>query len=288
MPSTTDWLLLGFGGWATIRLPTDPDPSDEPRGTSGSTFAFGDEPDLDRIIRFQPQRDPSRLRDGADWDWGVRVDQAVRLHVDGTTTDVAVVGAPVDLLGSPVMENRNWLLSLPGYETIIPLDLVVELGDGPLRRSAPLTKKPVPTYKLTQAELTKQAAGGVTLEPETAGALTGIWDAVALLRRRRVAVQALLDVARDDAAIARYTGRLAELDVALANPFTMRVLSHYGVQRYRISLDGPGAQVPMAGPAAGLDAVTPWTVALLFTCFDPDTFGMFAQGYLRVPFTASA
>jgi hypothetical protein len=46
--------ILGFNfkGIFQLRLATDLDVSDEPRGQSGWTFAYGDEPDLDRIIRF--------------------------------------------------------------------------------------------------------------------------------------------------------------------------------------------------------------------------------------------
>ena len=47
-------LLLRFQGWFELRLATDPDPTDEPRGVSGYTFAFGCEPPLDRVLRFQP------------------------------------------------------------------------------------------------------------------------------------------------------------------------------------------------------------------------------------------
>ncbi len=47
-PAPLKQLVVRFRGWCTIRLPTDPDPSDEPRGASGYTFAFSGEPDLDR------------------------------------------------------------------------------------------------------------------------------------------------------------------------------------------------------------------------------------------------
>src|SRR6185503_3047945 len=45
---------LAFAGFFECRLATDPDPFDELRGTSGWTFALPGEPNLDRIIRFQP------------------------------------------------------------------------------------------------------------------------------------------------------------------------------------------------------------------------------------------
>ncbi len=46
-------LSITFAGWAQCRLPTDPDPYDEPRGVSGYMYAYAGEPDLDRLIRFQ-------------------------------------------------------------------------------------------------------------------------------------------------------------------------------------------------------------------------------------------
>src|SRR5690606_16465196 len=45
-------LRIDFEGWFQVRLATDPDPSDEPRGVSGTTFALAGEPDFDRIVRF--------------------------------------------------------------------------------------------------------------------------------------------------------------------------------------------------------------------------------------------
>ena len=48
-------LALSFEGWCSLRLPTDPDPSDEPRGISGYTFAFAGEPDFDRVLNLQPR-----------------------------------------------------------------------------------------------------------------------------------------------------------------------------------------------------------------------------------------
>lgn len=48
--------LLHFEGWAQGRMPTDPDPSYEPRGVSGYSFALPGEPDMDRIIYFQNKK----------------------------------------------------------------------------------------------------------------------------------------------------------------------------------------------------------------------------------------
>ena len=44
--------FINFAGFFQIRLPTDPDPTDEKRGVSGYTFALAGEPDFDRILRL--------------------------------------------------------------------------------------------------------------------------------------------------------------------------------------------------------------------------------------------
>src|ERR1700761_356792 len=98
-------LILSFEGWCMIRLATDPDPSDEPRGISGYTFAFAGEPDLDRILNLQP-RAGRRYRSHGPQP-GVRVRRAERS--DGRAV-AALEGAAVDLLGDPIIENRNWTL----------------------------------------------------------------------------------------------------------------------------------------------------------------------------------
>lgn len=48
--------ILHFEGWAQGRMPTDPDPSYEPRGVSGYSFALPGEPDMDRVIYFQNKK----------------------------------------------------------------------------------------------------------------------------------------------------------------------------------------------------------------------------------------
>ena len=82
----TPTLELEFHRWAQIRLASDPDPSDCRRGCTGNAFAIGDEPDLDRVIRFEPQR---AVRRSHCLEVGVRV-----------------IGAP--LLESPLKAVEEW------------------------------------------------------------------------------------------------------------------------------------------------------------------------------------
>ena len=58
-------LILNFEGYFQMRMATDPDPPDEPRGLSGYTFALAGEPDLDNLLHLQPDeadREASQLR----------------------------------------------------------------------------------------------------------------------------------------------------------------------------------------------------------------------------------
>src|SRR5262249_60986872 len=66
-------LELDFQGWLQCRLATDPDGAHVRRGVTGNGFAIGDEPDLDRIIRLQPEGASPRSHGP---DIGVRVTDA--------------------------------------------------------------------------------------------------------------------------------------------------------------------------------------------------------------------
>ncbi|MEM7536423.1 MAG: hypothetical protein AAF639_29840 [Chloroflexota bacterium] len=60
------YLSLNFEGYFMCRLATDPDPTDDVRGTSGYTMALQGEPDLDQMVRLQPADDMPPLRQPAD------------------------------------------------------------------------------------------------------------------------------------------------------------------------------------------------------------------------------
>ncbi|HEV3212863.1 MAG TPA: hypothetical protein VGZ03_05630 [Acidimicrobiales bacterium] len=274
-------LSVAFRGWFTVRLATDPDPTDDPRGASGWTFAFGHEPDLDRLLRFQPQEDRSRLRPGAPWRWGVAVEAAYVSSPSGGTRRIGMRGSKVRLFGEPKLEGRNQLLTQPGFEPIIPFDLGIELpGGGLLRRDAPL---PSPTYQLSAPLLAAHGASGGNPEPSTYGACTGIWDVAGLLAERKRTLTRMLRGATGDTK-ARLLGRIAELEIGITNPSDIRAFSHTMVERFSFELDGPRPRIPRSGALARLDPSVPWDLQFLMTGFDADTLGAYVLGALRIPF----
>jgi hypothetical protein len=291
-------LVLQFEGWAQIRQPTDPDPSDEPRGASGYTFAFGDEPDLDGIVRFQAAAGTVRSH---GWPINVAVSRAT--HVVGTTaTDLpALVGATLDLLDSPRLENRNWTLTPAGYEPIVPFHLLIDAPTLPLtiRRDAQFTDEkgaPItePIWKIPVSVLESQGANGFEFEPATVGEATGIWDSLAVAVERRAALQVDLDAARKteptgSPVIAILEGRIAELDLGITNPQDRRVAFRAMIERFGFDITGPATITGDQTGALGgtLDQSSPWGIRFWIGAWDPDVLTAYVSGALIAPYTSS-
>jgi hypothetical protein len=107
------YLSLGFGGYFMCRLATDPDPSDDPYGTSGYTMALSHEPVLDRVIRLQYDHRASPLRPNPLPKLCEQVREGVTVksvRFDGVADPErtkTLLGARVDLLGNPKFNSTN-------------------------------------------------------------------------------------------------------------------------------------------------------------------------------------
>lgn len=107
------YLTLDFGGYFMCRIATDPDPSDDPYGTSGYTMALSHEPVLDQIIRLQYDSAAAPLRSNPLPALRRRVREGVvvrSVSFDGVADagrTKALLGARVDLLGSPKFVSTN-------------------------------------------------------------------------------------------------------------------------------------------------------------------------------------
>jgi hypothetical protein len=119
-------LNIHFEGWFQCRLATEPDPSDEPRGISGFTFAVAGEPNFDRIIRLQYS--PLVIERSHTPRVGVNVH---RVDLDGQPIlaqdplSQALVGAQVELLDDAKFIGQNYIVALARKEPIDPFHLKI-------------------------------------------------------------------------------------------------------------------------------------------------------------------
>jgi hypothetical protein len=265
-------LALAFEGWAQCRLATDPDPSDEPRGVSGWTYAVAGEPDLDRILRLQPE-DTVQRAPGPEI--GVRV------------TTAPLDGARVRLLGDPVFDGRNGLAHEDTREPIVPFHLRVE-GDGVAvqRRHVDAAGRPVSTLP-----------GGNTALPEPAATALGVATPEGRIRFRALradALRAALPAAGPTEAVA-LRRRLrpfeaeaaaqqaaAEAGVEYRPPITTFILGF--ALPYRILFTGEDGTVDDPGGVLGaVDVRAPWEARLSVGIWDADALCAWIQGVLRLP-----
>ncbi|SLN22904.1 hypothetical protein [Roseisalinus antarcticus] len=314
----TPTLLLTFSGWCLMRIPTDPDPTDEPRGVSGYTFAYANEPDLDRIILFHPEEkfvrwpawqagpdDPeNKGAPGAAPGLGVYVRAARVLHGDNVDhTLPGLVGAKVDLLEGPKLENRNWLLTLPGQEPIVPFILHIsnDRGVDILRKNALDPDKPdQPVWKASAAALARCAAAGMNPEPDMVGRSTGIWDYVQKNKDRRDAlVSHRAEIAAkppypdQENELAILDARIKSIETGLENPTSdRRIFMTQMVERFSFDILGFDAKVSaktekFIGMPVECDAKTGWPIGFWIGGWDPDLLAAHVEGSVRIPLTSS-
>lgn len=253
---------LHFGGWFQCRLSTDPDPADEPRGVSGYAQAIAGEPDLDRVIRFQPEGTVQRQfcpEAGVD---------VVSVVVDGEpVAGHPLVGAAVDLLDDAKFEGRNGVVAEDGFEPIVPFHLQVSKDAFRLRRKH---------VDQEQFPFSETASTGVQPGLADVAEATGIWDLSVIWRDRLAKVDAALAASDDPVVRAALTKRRETLtNPALARFFPVRMLYSVRLQG-RFDCADPGGWLP------GRPTASPWLVDLWFGGWDADAFCGFVKGVLRL------
>jgi hypothetical protein len=267
-------LVLRFDGWFQCRLATDPDPADEPRGVTGWTFAVGDEPDLDRVIRFQNPPVPREP--------GPQVGVNVRaVQVDGSTVaGHPMVGAAVELLGQPKFEGRNGLVAEDGEELIDPFQLRIAGGGVVLERTDLLDPLGQAIPDVSPGFLRRRMAGGLQRDQASVNDVLKairVTDVKKHLQDRLDALKVKLDGTSDKDARAALEKRIR----SAGRLMTFRV-------RYAFDIGEFG----LAGTVSGddgvlgrrLDPIAPWPLTLWLGGWDPDALCGFASGELTVPF----
>jgi hypothetical protein len=265
-------LDLFFDGWFQCRLATDPDPADEPRGVSGWTFAVGDEPDLDRIIRFQ---DP-RVHRTHGPTVGVQVR---RVKVDGKRADShPLAGATIELTGQPKFEGRNGLVAEDGQELIDPFELHIAGSGVAVERVDQLDPLNRPLSEVSPGFLRRRMANGVENDQAVAAevlAAIQIPNPQDHAQARGVSLQADLAATTDPDARAALSKRLRSVRPVM--PIRVRYAFDVG------EFGGVGTIRDDGGSLGRLDPVAPWPLALWLGGWDADALCGFASGQLTIP-----
>jgi hypothetical protein len=106
---------VGFDGIFQCRLSTNSDPSDEPRGHDGWTFAYENEPDLDKIIRFNNPLVPRSFSD--------RVGVSIKyININGNQINDPMLGQMINLNEKSYFDGRR---NRPGTEPIANFEIHV-------------------------------------------------------------------------------------------------------------------------------------------------------------------
>lgn len=270
-------LVCSFAGWLQVRLATNPDPPDEPRGISGYTFSLPGEPDLDRLLRTS---DPVAPRSH-----GPAIGVFVRsVAIDGTTVAAhPLVGARVDLRSGPIFQSVNDVVMAAGIEALEPFDLELTHGAFRLRRRDYLdpSQPDLTVYTASPELLAERRTADVTLSTVLLQEAIGSTDAVGYRATRLALLQADLATTKDPVARAALGRRISELEIT--DPDDRRTMSMTFIETRHYQLNGPTDLVDPAGWLAGLATYQTFACDLAMSAWDADALSAYAVGTLTLP-----
>jgi hypothetical protein len=278
-------ITLNFEGWFQCRLATDPDPSDEPRGVSGWTFAVAGEEDLDRIIRLQQPVSPRSPGPGSKV--GVVV---TAVSVDGRQVlDHPLVGGQLELLDEPKFEGRNGIVAEDAAECIDPFHLQLTGGGVSLRRRDILDPQD-PERKIYEVDPSvlkrRQPVEDEVVESAEVADATGIMDYMGYRRERKKDLEDALEETGDAVIRAALQKRIDDLDESLdPKKRDIRVGILGASLIYKFAIRGAAEVVDEGDALGGLVGTSPpWPIEFWVGGWDADALCGYMRGRLQVPF----
>ena len=274
-------LIINFAGWFQCRLATDPDPTDEPRGVSGFTFALAEEPDFDRVIRFHHPVAPRSH--------GPQVGVFVTsVSVAGQeVADHPLLRASVHLLDEAKFESRNYVVRDGSMGPIDPFHLQISGKEVILRREDILYPAD-PNLKLHHIPPSFLARRGslmpMMVDRVRIADATGITDPIAYRKKRRELLQADLQQTDDPVIQAALEKRIREL--GLTDPRKLQVITLSYYNDYRFDINGPADIIdPHNRLRDDVDTSQDWPLAFWMGGWDSDALCAYVRGMLTIPFT---
>jgi hypothetical protein len=280
-------LTLNFQGWFQYRAATDPDPTDDPRGTSGPTTAVAGEPNFDTFIRLQQLVVP---RYPHEHDGGVFVRSVM---IDGATqADHPLVGAAVDLLDNPTYQERGYIITYQKVP-VDPFNLSISGGGITLRRAALWD---VSNPHLNIVEVCKHHPELIPpRQPTLAAQSTQVAEATGIMnyreyrrRRKEELIKQLADPNIDPIqrlALSKRIDNLAKDDLHMTG-ITLAAQQFLGLcATYNYTLNGtPHVEDPDGKLKGEIGTSMVWPVSFWMGGYDVDSLFGYMSGSLSVPF----
>lgn len=293
-----DTLMLSFAGYFQLRMATDPDPTDDPRGMSGYTFALPGEPDFDGILHFQPEEPGVWERDFGGDAFAPRVGVKVVSATLRGAQAPAFVGARLSMPNARLVE-RNGIVVRNDFFALDPVEVRCE-KDGvallarrdeldPARPGLPIVEADSPMLRRRQPKSWVSPSAEVAL---ATGLPVPVTDQVLIANRlhRRSCLVALLETTVDPVARAALEVRINELEIVRrwwdlsqtgpAGPPIDR-------RAYTLALQATGWNIDLNGSVLaneiGADASARWPIGFWLGGWDGDALSGYIQGTWTIP-----
>lgn len=286
--------FINFAGFFQVRLPTDPDPTDEKRGVSGYTFAIAGEEDLDRIIRLH---NPVNLRTHAP----KNPDQPPEREFGVFVTSVAIgnevqedhplVNAKFDLLGDAKFEMLNYILTLnAGTESIYPFIMDISGGGIRINRTDYLDpdNPSASLYDMTLTQLERRGGAlGPLLNEGTVREITRCNSGREYREKRLALLKEDLAVETDPVTRAGIKTRIREIEwpsIGNIDWENRRTMALSFVERRNFEINGPAiVEDPENKLGVKLDPSLDWPIQFWNGVWDCDALVGYMRGTLQIP-----
>jgi hypothetical protein len=286
-----------------MRMATDPDPPDEPRGLSGYTFALAGEPDLDNLLHLQPDEEGVCERrfgvkpSASDPRVGVTVRQAKRFDQKTLVYKEApeYLGARVSFVKAQLVE-RNGIVIRNDLFAIDPLRVQVQKKRGALVLDREDFLDPdnpeLPITQATSAMLSRRQPQGLTDNSVEVAKATGLPDASddtciqnRIIRQRNL--EELLKRTRNPVERAALETRISQLNILRQWWNLSEKGKPIDRRAHQLTLQGYGWSIDINGPVhankIGADENTTWPLSFWMGGWDGDALCAYISGYLSIP-----
>ena len=302
------WLYLSFQGFFQMRMATDPDPSDEPRGVSGYTFALAGEPDFDNLLHLQPDEEgvcERRFGYGKN-DLGPRVGVTVRQAKWYDDQTLVYREAPEYLQArisfvKAQLTERNGIIIRNDLFAIDPLRVQIRNKRGTLVLDREDFLDPNnPDMPITQANsemLERRQPQGLTNNSVEVAKATGLPDASndSCINNRRIRqrnLEELLKHTRKPVERAALATRISQLNILRRWWDLSQGGKPIDRRAHQLTLQAYGWDVGINGAVRvnkiGADDNPNWPLSFWMGGWDGDALCAYISGYLSIPIADEA